>query len=103
MVMNRCAAPARKTMRLVISQRMARRVKMGGTPTREGGPMGTGERIRAEIERVLGEQVSDVRLRLALGAARMGAWERNLATGEDIWSVQQEALFDLAPGSFRGT
>jgi PAS domain S-box-containing protein len=56
--------------------------------------------VEAEIERVSGKQVNETRLRLALDAARMGTWERNLATGEDIWSSRQEALFGLEPGSF---
>lgn len=42
----------------------------------------------------------DSLLKLALEAARMGTWERNLLTGEDRWSPRQEALFGLAAGSF---
>jgi len=43
------------------------------------------------------------RLRLALNAARMGTWERDLATGKDIWSENEEALFGFSPGSFPRT
>lgn len=56
--------------------------------------------VEAEIERASGERVNETRLRLALGAAHMGTWERNLLTGEDVWSPQQQALFGLEPGSF---
>lgn len=65
--------------------------------------MQSGEQIKAEIERALGQRVSEVRLRLALDSAHMGAWERNLLTGVDIWSARQEALFGLSPGAFAAT
>ena len=59
--------------------------------------------VAAEIERLSGQDVRETRLRLALGAARMGTWERNLLTGKDIWSAQQQELFGLKPGSFSDT
>jgi PAS domain S-box-containing protein len=59
--------------------------------------------IAAEIERVSGLHVNETRLRLALNTANMGTWERNLITGQDIWSPQEEALFGLTPGSFTTT
>ena len=33
----------------------------------------------------------------------MGAWERDLIAGTDVWSVQQEALFGLPAGAFAAT
>lgn len=46
---------------------------------------------------------SEERLRLTLEASQIGIWEWNLPAREIRWSLQQEALFDLAPGSFAGT
>jgi len=46
---------------------------------------------------------SEARLRLALAAARMGTWDRDLVTDETTWSPETERLFGLAPGSFPGT
>ncbi len=43
------------------------------------------------------------RLRLAMDAANMGAWDWDFATGEVHWSGDQEKLFGLAPGTFDGT
>ncbi len=43
------------------------------------------------------------RLRLALEAAGMGAWDWDFASGEVHWSGDQEKLFGLAPGTFNGT
>ena len=51
------------------------------------------EQVEAAIERVSGRHVNETRLRLALDAADMGTWERDLTTGEDVWSPRQEALF----------
>jgi PAS domain S-box-containing protein len=45
----------------------------------------------------------DSRLKLALDAALLGTWERNLLTGEDVWSERQEVLFGLAPGTFNSS
>ncbi len=53
-------------------------------------------RIRAEVAL----RASEARLTVAMEAAQMGTWERNLKTGEDFWSEQEERLFGLAPGSF---
>jgi PAS domain S-box-containing protein len=55
------------------------------------------------ITNVSGQHSSDSRLKLAMDAALVGTWERNLLTGRDIWSEQQEALFGLAPGTFHST
>jgi len=46
---------------------------------------------------------SEERLRLALEALQIGIWDWNLRTRELTWSLQQEALCDLAPGTFAGT
>jgi PAS domain S-box-containing protein len=56
-----------------------------------------------EAQRLVRQRTDDARMRLALDAARMGTWERNLLTGEDFWSEKQEAIFGLAPGSFAAT
>ncbi|HEY9619727.1 MAG TPA: PAS domain-containing protein [Crinalium sp.] len=40
--------------------------------------------------------------RMALAAARMGAWDWNIATGEEIWSEEMERIFGLEPGAFTG-
>lgn len=50
---------------------------------------------RRRAEEALRE--SEGRLRLARDAAGIGAWERDLATGEAIWSEQQYRLFGLPP------
>lgn len=46
---------------------------------------------------------SQERLHLTLEASQIGVWDWNLHTHELRWSLQQEALFDLAPGTFAGT
>jgi PAS domain S-box-containing protein len=46
---------------------------------------------------------TEERLRLALKAGRLGAWEWRIATGEVIWSPTLEALHGIEPGSFPGT
>ncbi|HSF58204.1 MAG TPA: PAS domain-containing protein [Candidatus Binatia bacterium] len=58
----------------------------------------SGERDR--VEGVL-RQVSE-RLELAQEAASVGSFERDLLTGEIIWSASQEKLYGLAPGKFAG-
>ncbi|MBK8099791.1 MAG: PAS domain-containing protein [Planctomycetes bacterium] len=40
------------------------------------------------------------RLQLALGAARMGIWEWDIASDKVVWSPEAEALFGVAPGTF---
>ena len=42
-------------------------------------------------------------LALAMRGGRMGAWSRNLESGEVWWSRQLEELFGLPPGGFEGT
>ncbi len=45
---------------------------------------------------------SEERLRLAMDAAGMGAWDWDLKTGRVAWSGNQEKLFGVAAGSFSG-
>jgi PAS domain S-box-containing protein len=45
---------------------------------------------------------SEERLRLAMDAAGMGAWDWDLKTGRVAWSGDQEKLFGVEPGSFSG-
>ncbi len=56
---------------------------------------------RKAAERAL--QLSETRLKLAQQAGRIGTFERNLQTGETIWSEELEALYGLPPGGFEGT
>jgi PAS domain S-box-containing protein len=43
------------------------------------------------------------RLRLALGAGRMGTWEWIITSGEVIWSPTLEVIHGRTPGGFAGT
>lgn len=55
---------------------------------------------RAEAERL---RENEERLRLAMDAASMGAWDWDFVTGKVHWSGDQEKLFGLAAGSFGET
>lgn len=46
--------------------------------------------------------ISEERLRLAMDAAAMGAWDWDLKTGNVVWTGDQERLFGFEPGSFGG-
>lgn len=63
--------------------------------------------LEAEVRerKRLGEELRDhaERLRLALDAGYMGAWDWNLLTGKVTWSPSLEAIHGLAPGTFGGT
>jgi PAS domain S-box-containing protein len=48
-------------------------------------------------------RAGEERLRLAQSAARMGTFEWNIQTGENIWTSELEALYGLPAGSFGGT
>jgi PAS domain S-box-containing protein len=50
----------------------------------------------------LARQESEERLHLAIKAARLGIWECNLRTNQEIWSDESEALYGFSPGSFDG-
>ena len=41
-------------------------------------------------------------LALAMRAARMGVWSRDLPDGRVWWSPELEEIFGLAPGTFGG-
>ncbi|MEP7190507.1 MAG: PAS domain S-box protein, partial [Roseiflexaceae bacterium] len=56
-------------------------------------------RMQAEQARLASEE----RLRIALAAARMGVWDWDLHSSVVTWAGNQEELFGLAAGSFRGT
>lgn len=58
-------------------------------------------RARRAADEALRE--SEQRLKLALEAGRMGAWQRNLKTGEMTWSPITQEIYGLKPGEFRGT
>jgi PAS domain S-box-containing protein len=57
------------------------------------------ERVEAEEARRLSEE----RLRIALDAGRMGAWEWDIAAGRVHWSDTLQRIHGLVPGTFRGT
>ncbi|TAK09282.1 MAG: PAS domain S-box protein, partial [Candidatus Manganitrophaceae bacterium] len=40
---------------------------------------------------------------LTLQAGRIGTWDWNLTTGKIVWSSRHEALWEMAPGTFKGT
>jgi len=46
---------------------------------------------------------SEERFHLAQQVARVGTFERNVQTGDSIWTRELEALYGLSPGSFPGT
>ena len=46
---------------------------------------------------------SEERLRLAAQAARMGMWDRDIASNRLFWSAEQERLMGYEPGTFPGT
>ncbi len=48
-------------------------------------------------------RLSEQRFRLAHQAARVGSFEWNIIDNINIWSVELEALYGLAPGEFDGT
>jgi diguanylate cyclase (GGDEF)-like protein/PAS domain S-box-containing protein len=70
---------------------------------------GRGARLTAEEEFIARKQAeaalraSEERNRLALQAAGMGTWDVDIVGDVHAWSVETEALFGLAPGTFEGT
>lgn len=61
----------------------------------------TDNTVRKGLERSLGE--NEERLRLALEAAQLGVWDRDLETDEVQWSPEEERCFGLEPGTFEAT
>jgi PAS domain S-box-containing protein len=57
------------------------------------------EQVEAEESRRLSEE----RLRIALDAGRMGAWEWDIAGQRVHWSDTLQRIHGLVPGTFRGT
>ncbi|HEY9827167.1 MAG TPA: PAS domain S-box protein [Stenomitos sp.] len=57
------------------------------------------DRIEAEIAL----RKSEERLRLALGAARMGNWDWHIDTNQIIWSESLQELMGIEPGTFDGS
>jgi len=56
---------------------------------------------RKRTERILNE--NRLMLSMAMQSSRMGAWERDIASGIITWSEELEAIFGLTKGEFRGT
>src|SRR5687768_3480792 len=56
---------------------------------------------RVEAEEAL--RLSEERLRIALDAGRMGAWEWDIAGGHVHWSDTLQRIHGLVPGTFRGS
>jgi PAS domain S-box-containing protein len=56
---------------------------------------------RKQTEEALRE--SEQRLRLAIEAAKIGAFDWNIQTGVNLWTPKLEAMYGLEPGGFGGT
>ena len=63
---------------------------------------GTQRDITARKRAEQAHREQETRLRLAIGAARLGTWESDLRTHRVIWSPETEAMFGLLPGDFDG-
>jgi PAS domain S-box-containing protein len=74
-------------------------VHVGGVTTFTGIVRDISERKRTEAS--LWEEQQ--RLRLAMDASKMGAWEWDIETGTVQWSETIEAIHGMAPGEFGGT
>ncbi|MCU0541371.1 MAG: response regulator [Oscillatoriaceae cyanobacterium Prado104] len=60
--------------------------------------------LRQQYEATAGQlAISEERLRLAIGASKMGIRDWNILTSEVVLSAEHERLFGLATGSFKGT
>jgi PAS domain S-box-containing protein len=63
-------------------------------------------RAAAEMERLAGETAlrrSEEHLRLALNSSSVGTWEWDIASGDVTWSQNVEKIFNVPPGSFKGS
>ena len=63
---------------------------------------GTQRDITARKRAEEAHREQEMRLRLAIGAARLGTWESDLRTHRVVWSPETEAMFGLPPGDFDG-
>jgi PAS domain S-box-containing protein len=71
-----------------------------------GNIIGASKIARDITERVRTEEVlreNQMMLALAMQSSRMGAWERDVATGVVIWSEELEDIFGLEKGGFEQT
>lgn len=75
------------------------RVDVDGPPLFTGYIRDISERVDAELALHEGQE----RLRHALDAGRMGAWDWEVDSGRMTWSEQLEQLHGLLPGTFGGT
>ncbi|MGA3087106.1 MAG: PAS domain S-box protein [Terriglobales bacterium] len=64
------------------------------------GAIGAAMDITAQKRAEEGMRASEERMRLAQELARIGTFERNLLTGESLWSREMEAIYGLAPGEY---
>ncbi|APR79109.1 Signal transduction histidine kinase CheA [Minicystis rosea] len=65
-------------------------------------------RMNAVLEDQVAERTAElynhqVRLELALAAAKCGWFDWNVQKGTDVWSKETEALYGMPPGGFAGT
>ena len=81
----------------VMTDRLARLVPAVERELREADV----RRARRAADEALRE--SEQRLKLALEAGRLGAWERNLRTGTMTWSAITQKIHGLEPGKFSGS
>jgi PAS domain S-box-containing protein len=71
-----------------------------------GNIIGASKIVRDITERILNEEMlrqNQLMLKLAMQSSRMGAWERDVATGIVIWSEELEEIFGLEKGAFGQT
>lgn len=76
------------------------------TPTADGRAVewiGTYVDVTEERRQAEALRISEERLRLAMDAAELGAWDWDLVTGAVSWSPVVERHVGLAPGAFGGT
>jgi PAS domain S-box-containing protein len=81
-------------------------VELSITPVGFGNQVYFSAFVRDITERKHAEEAlreSEEQLRLALDAARMGAWDYDIQTGAVKWSNKLELIHGLLPGSFGGT
>jgi PAS domain S-box-containing protein len=82
---------------------MTTTMPLRGPSGRVIGTIGISRDVTAQKRAEEALRESEARLRMALGAARMGTWDWDLRTGRVTRSADYEALFGMPPGSLRGT